>query len=206
MKIEFFHDVICSYCFPMSARMRKIAERYENIEIIHRSFALAWKDEDYIRQFGSREAVKDKVVSHWHLANENDDEHRMNIEQMKDADFNFPLSRSALIACESARKVGGEIAYWNAFDSIQNKLFVESKNIESDKVLEEAIINAGIDKDKWIKFYKSPSTERDVLKDMELSDKYNINVVPTLIINGDVILAGAQSEIIIENVIKDMLK
>jgi predicted DsbA family dithiol-disulfide isomerase len=45
-KIEFFHDVICSFCFPMSARMSRIAKNYSNIEIIHHSFALGWKAEE----------------------------------------------------------------------------------------------------------------------------------------------------------------
>ena len=55
IKIEFFHDAICSFCFPMSARMRLIAKKYNNVEINHRSFALGWEAEDFIQSFGSRE-------------------------------------------------------------------------------------------------------------------------------------------------------
>lgn len=38
--IEFFHDVICSFCFPMSYRMRRLQEMMPDVEIVHRSFAL----------------------------------------------------------------------------------------------------------------------------------------------------------------------
>lgn len=33
VKIEFFHDVICSFCFPMSYRMRQLVEQMEYVEI-----------------------------------------------------------------------------------------------------------------------------------------------------------------------------
>ncbi len=50
MKIEFFHDVICSFCFPMSHRMREIQKRYPNVEIIHRSFSLEGVTSDSINR------------------------------------------------------------------------------------------------------------------------------------------------------------
>ena len=58
MKIEFVHDVICSFCFPMSHRMRKIDEKYSNVEITHRSFALGGEVDNFKAMFGSHEAVK----------------------------------------------------------------------------------------------------------------------------------------------------
>lgn len=43
LEIEFFHDVICSFCFSMFYRLRKTIEPYQNIKVIHRSFALDWE-------------------------------------------------------------------------------------------------------------------------------------------------------------------
>lgn len=60
MKIEFFHDVICSFCFPMSDRMHEIQQEFPEIELIHRSFALGWSANDFETMFGSRSAVKKK--------------------------------------------------------------------------------------------------------------------------------------------------
>ena len=149
IKIEFFHDAICSFCFPMSARMRRISKKYNNLDIIHRSFALAWEEESFIRDFGSREAVKPEVLNHWAAANKNDDEHRFNIEGMYKTDFNFPISKPALKVAKAAGLVAGEAMYWDVFDRIQHKLFVESKNIEDITVLEEAVKETNINFSDW---------------------------------------------------------
>lgn len=202
LKIEFFHDVICSFCFPMSARMRKVAKRFNNIEINHRSFALAWSEEDFIRQFGSREAVKLEVLGHWKHANQNDDEHRFNIEGMNKTDFNFPLSKPGLIAAKAAGIIGGDKMYWDLFDKIQNKMFVESKNIEDIAVLEEAVREANIPFEEWKKQFNNPETEKAVVSDVELARAYGIHSVPILVINQKYAISGAQSEEVIINALE----
>ena len=55
MQVEFFHDVICSFCFPMSYRMRKVAAKYPKLNITHRSFALELEAEKFIRMFDFHE-------------------------------------------------------------------------------------------------------------------------------------------------------
>ena len=60
LKIEFFHDVICSFCFPNVCKNAQGCKDLIILRINHLSFALAWSEEDFIRQFGSREAVKQK--------------------------------------------------------------------------------------------------------------------------------------------------
>ncbi|NLK99837.1 MAG: DsbA family protein [Clostridiales bacterium] len=199
IKIEFFHDAICSFCFPMSARMRRISKKYNNLDIIHRSFALAWEEESFIRDFGSREAVKPEVLNHWAAANKNDDEHRFNIEGMYKTDFNFPISKPALKVAKAAGLVAGEAMYWDVFDRIQHKLFVESKNIEDITVLEEAVKETNINFSDWKAKFEDNETEKAVLADLELAERYGINVVPTLIINEKYSLAGAVSQEEIES-------
>lgn len=206
IKIEFFHDVICSFCFPMSYRMRKITEKYNDIKIIHRSFALGYKDDDFIRSFGSREAVKDEVISHWDKANQNDDEHRFNIEGMRNKKFDFPLSRKPLLAAKAAEVIGGQDAYWDLFDELQKRLFMENENIEEDYVIEEAVRNISINFEDWKKAYEDSDTEDLVVKDIELAKSYNIYSVPSLVINEKYLLSGAQEQSIIENAIMQIAK
>jgi len=201
--IEFFHDVICSFCFPMSARMRRIVNKYNNIKIIHRSFALGWGAEDFIQSFGSREVVKQEVLKHWAHANKNDDEHRFNIEGMRNTDFNFPISKPGLLAAKAAQIIGGEDMYWDVFDCVQHKLFVENKNVEDITVLEEAVKETNISFDDWKKQFEKKETEEAVLKDLELAHTYGINSVPTLVINQKYAINGAQSE---ENIIKALTR
>ena len=201
IQIEFFHDAICSFCFPMSARMRKIAKKYNNIEINHRSFALGWEAEDFIRSFGSREAVKPEVLGHWAHANENDDEHRFNIEGMRQTAFNFPISQPGLKAAKAAGLIGGEALYWDVFDRIQHKLFVQNKNIEELAVLEEAVKETSISFAAWKEQFESAETEKAVLEDLELVRAYGVRSAPTLVINQKYALSGAQSLAAIEKVL-----
>lgn len=206
IKIEFFHDVICSFCFPMSARMRRIAQKYNNLEIIHRSFALGWEAEDFIRAFGSREAVKPEVLGHWAHANQNDDEHRFNIEGMRQTDFNFPLSKPSLKAAKAAGLIGGDNMYWDVFDRLQYKLFVENKNIEDLAVLEEAVRETSISFTDWQAQFEKDETEKAVLADLELAQAYGVNSAPTLIINQKYAITGAQSQEEIEKVLARISK
>lgn len=191
IKIEFFHDVICSFCFPMSARMRRIAENYSNIEIIHRSFALGWEPEDFISSFGSREAVKVEVLSHWAHANDNDEEHRFNIEGMGQTDFDFPISKPGLIAAKAAGLIGGDNMYWDVFDKLQSKLFVENKNIEDIAVIEEAVKETDISFADWKIQFVNDETEQAVLADLQLVQAYGVNSAPTLVINQKYSISGA---------------
>lgn len=193
MKIEFFHDVICSFCFPMSHNMRKLAEKYPDIEIVHRSFALAWEPDDMVNMFGSREGATAKIVPHWEKANQHDELGRFNMEGMLKTEFLFPISRQPLLAAKAAGMVGGESAYWDAFDAIQNKLYVRNQNIEDDAVLEEAIREAGIDVDAWKEAYLSKECEEKVLEDFELAKKYNVSSVPSLIVDEEKMVFGALS-------------
>lgn len=206
MRIEFFHDAICSFCFPMSARMRRIAAKYPEIEIVHRSFALGWEERDFIRMFGSRAAVKPEVLSHWAHANENDDEHRFQIEGMRKQRFDFPLSRPALIAAKAAGILGGEGAYWDAFDRIQHKLFVENKNVEDYAVLEEAIRETDLDFAKWQALFLDPATEQKVLDDIQMAREYGVHSVPTLVINGNHVVSGALKQDKLEALIERYLR
>lgn len=102
MKIEFFHDVICSFCFPMSYRMREIEKLYPEIEIIHRSFPLVWEVKTFDLMFGNRKNAKQEILKHWQHADENDDLHRFNIEGMQKQIFDFPSSKNALLAAKAS--------------------------------------------------------------------------------------------------------
>ncbi len=191
MKIEFFHDVICSFCFPMSANMRQIDEKYDQVEIIHRSFALGYKPEHFIQVFGSRQAVKDEVVSHWEDANKIDEKHRFNIEGMKEADFDFPTSRLPLIAAKAAGLIGDQYTYWEAFDALQHGLFVENRNIEETEVIESIIAQTSLYYEAWHKQFYNPESEEKVLEDLDLCRQLHIFSAPSLVVEDKYLFKGA---------------
>jgi predicted DsbA family dithiol-disulfide isomerase len=191
--IEFFHDVICSFCFPMSYRMRKLAGMMPEVEVVHRSFALVKEEYDFDRMFGSRAAAKNEILSHWEHANQNDDLHRFNIQGMRQTNFPFPTSMKGLIACKAAFFVGGDALYWDVFDALQNALFVQNRNIGEQNIIDDIIRETDIDFNLWKRHYEDPKTKEAVEDDLLLAEQYGINSVPCLIINGKHRVSGAQS-------------
>ncbi len=192
MTIEFFHDVICSFCFPMSYRMRKIKELMPDVDIVHRSYALVKNESDFDMMFGSRAAAKDEVLGHWAHANQNDDLHRFNIEGMRKANFPFPSSMKVLTACKAAYFTGGNDAYWDVFDALQNALFVKSLNIEDLAIIEQCVKESGVDFEQWQNHFNSNETKAAVESDLQLVKDYGIRGVPCLIIDGKYQISGAQ--------------
>jgi len=202
MKVEFFHDVICSFCFPMSYRMRKVADKYPKLDITHRSFALGWSEEQFIQMFGSHEAVKDEVLNHWDHANQNDDLSRFNIKGMKQENFLFPTSKLGLTAAKAAGIIGGQSAYWEVFDGIQNALFVESRDIADTEVLETIVQETSIPFEDWKEQFENPETEQAVLEDLKLVQSYGIQGAPALVVEGKYLISGAQPQEVIEETLE----
>ncbi len=203
--IEFFHDVICSFCFPMSYRMRQLQEMMPDVQIVHRSYALVKSVEDFDFMFGSRVAAKTEIMSHWEHANQNDDLHRFNISGMRETDFLFPTSMNALIACKAAYFVAGDAGYWDLFDNLQNALFVQNQNIEEKEIIDDCVRNSSIDFDAWEQHYNSKKTKDAVEKDFLLVKEYNIQGVPCLVINGKQQISGAQPLSRIVQIINDII-
>ena len=103
IQIEFFHDVLCAWCYVLSPRVKKLIEKYPNeIILIHRAFALAPSERSLEYMFDSKEAAKQEILEHWRAANENDPEHRINAELMETRDFDYPYSMPGLLACKAA--------------------------------------------------------------------------------------------------------
>lgn len=191
--IEFFHDVICSFCFPMSYRMRELQKMIPEVDIVHRSYALVRSEGDFDGMFGSRAAAKEEILGHWAHANQNDDLHRFNLSGMRQADFPFPTSMKALIACKAAYFAAGDAGYWDVFDALQNALFVNSQNIEEQEVLERCVRESNIDIAVWAQHAQSDETRAAVEEDLLLAEAYGIRSVPCLIIDGKYRVSGAQS-------------
>lgn len=186
--IEFFHDVICSFCFPMSYRMRQLQAALPHAKILHRSFALVWQEEDLDQMFGDRGAAKEEILTHWARANLLDDLGRFNIPGMRRANFPFPTSVLPLLACEAARRTAGEAGYWDMFDALQHAFFSQSQNIGDPEVVERCAHRTHLCFDHWLRYYHDPATRGMLEQDLRLVEQYGIRQVPTLVINGTQLL------------------
>lgn len=202
LEIEFFHDVICSFCFPMSHRMRNITDKYNNLKITHRSFALAWEVSNLESMFGSHAAVKGEVLKHWQAANQNDDAHRFNIEGMRETPFNFPHSQPGLITAKAAGIIGGDEAYWEVFDKLQEGLFIRNLNIADEEVIADLVKETSLDFNRWKEQEEKAETKAAVLADLQRVSAYGIQGAPALVINQKYLVSGAQPQEVVEQAIK----
>lgn len=202
IKIEFFHDVLCSYCFPMSYRMRRVKAKMPELSITHRAYILIESERDYKRMFGSREEAKNTIVKHWEDAARYDELKRFNAEGMMKTAFPFPTSMPPLRACKAALSVAGEEAEWDLFDSLQMALYSENLNLEDEEVLKSRVSACGINVEAWLESYHSSLTRDAVITDMNIADLRGVEVVPSLVMNGRVILSGLKSPEEIERAIR----
>ena len=191
MQVEFFHDVLCAWCFALSPRMRRLVAEFPEIEVIHRSFALASDADRLVEMFGSKEAAKREILNHWRNANENDDEHRIHTEDMALRTFDYPYSMPGLRACKSAELQGGQLAHWNMFDRIQKAHLVETQNIADFNVLLQCADEVGLDTERFKNDFESDATLDAIYQDSYTAKELGVNAVPSLLINGRKLLSGA---------------
>lgn len=182
MKVEFFHSVLCGHCFIMSNRIRKIVNNYPEIEIIHRSYPLRWDHSKDKQLFENDEAFKADNLRKWELANKIDEEHRFNIEGLKNMSFDMPTARRSMIAIQAGVLAGGN--KWDLFDRFQHALYVDIRNIEDEDVIAEIVIEAGIDFSEFLLYYEDPKTEQKVVSDFDLADQYGLTLVPAMVVEG----------------------
>lgn len=182
--IEFFHDVICSFCFPMSYRMRQLQAAMPQVRILHRSYALVWDNGDPARAADDPVPSRAELLTHWARASRLDDLDRFNLSGMAGADFPFPSSVLPLLACQAGRRTAGEAGYWDMFDALQHALFVQCLNIGDTQVVERCARRTHLDFGQWQRHYRDPATRAQVEEDFRLVSRYGVRQVPTLVVDG----------------------
>jgi len=169
-----------------------VVERYPEIVVEHRCFALAPAPEAIVAVFGSRAEGKREILQHWRAANANDDEHRINADLMASRPFDYPHSMPGLMACKAAEQQGGREAHWAMFDRVQRAHLTECLNIGDDEVLRTCAADVGLDVERWERDYRSPEVVEAVERDFARARLYGITGVPTLVAEGSYVLVGAQ--------------
>jgi predicted DsbA family dithiol-disulfide isomerase len=165
----------------MSSRIREIVQDYPEINIIHRSHPLRWDNQ---------EEVNSDWEKKWEIANRIDEKHRFNIEGMKEKDFKMPTARLAMIAIRAGTLAGGD--EWALFDRFQEALYVENLNIADEEVIAQIITDAGIDFKTFLKYYEDPETERMEEADFKRAEKYELELIPALVVEEKHVIEGTK--------------
>jgi predicted DsbA family dithiol-disulfide isomerase len=192
VRVEFFHDVLCAWCYALSPRVRRLAKEHPEVQIVHRCFALAPTPEAIVAIFGSKERGKREILNHWRAANANDDQHRINADLMASRPFDYPYSMPGLLACKAAEAQGGPAAHWDMFDRVQRAHLTECVNIADFEVLRRCAEEVGLDVGRWEEDYHSARVRQLVQADLDRAQALGVTAVPTLVAEGRFALVGAQ--------------
>ncbi len=175
------------------------------VQVEHRCFALAPDPEAISRIFGSPEAGKAEIMTHWEAAASHPDGERINVALMRQREFPYPYSMPGLLACKAAELQGGQEAHWDMFDRVQRAHAVEARNIADFEVLRDCAREVGLDLERWERDFRSPEVERRVQADLQEAARRGIHAVPTLILNDRWVVQGAVPEGFLRQVIADLL-
>lgn len=191
ISIEFYHDVLCAWCYALSPRIRKLSRQYPNVQVCHRSFTLSPTKERISEMFGSKAEGKRQIIEHWKAANINDDEHRINAGLMADKKFDYPYSMPAAMACKAAEFQAGHAGHWDYFDAVQKAHLSDCFNINEPEVLLNVARSLKLDMVQFKKDFQSGKAKAEVESDMRMAQEKGIQSVPSIVINGTHKISGA---------------
>lgn len=178
----------------LSPRVRRLkAEFGDALEIHHRCFALAPSQAHITQMFGSPEAAKREVLTHWEAANRHDDERRIRADLMASRPFPYPHSMPGLLACKAAEQQGGAAAHWDCFDRVQRAHLTECRNIADADVLLDVAHELGLDVARFAADMQSAAVRQAVGADCAEAATHGIRAVPTLVVGDRRLLQGAVS-------------
>ncbi len=175
------------------------------VQVEHRCFALAPDPTQITRMFGSPEAGKAEIMTHWEAAAFHSDGEAINPELMRSRPFPYPYSMPGLLACKAAELQGGPAAHWDMFDQVQRTHAIEAHNIADPEVLRECAVEAGLDLSRWERDFRSPETRHAVQRDLAEAQARGIYAVPTLVFNDRWSLSGAVPEAMLRRIVDDIL-
>jgi len=192
LKVDYFHDVICGWCYVLSPRLRLLADEL-NLDVYHHTFALSPNKEHMKQNFGSLAQAKETILGHWQQCALADDQDRINVEGMRKQSFDYPTSHLGLLACKAAQIQTGEQGHWDYFDAVQDAHMSENRNIDDPEVLINLAEIQGLNVQQFTHDLNNPQREIELSQDKELAQKMGITSVPSLVINQRWQISGAQS-------------
>lgn len=184
LTIDFFHDVVCCWCFNISSRMRVLASEL-NLEIRHRTFVLQASPEEMAGRWGTPDEARETILGHWSVCRQVSDRPEMiNISKMQRATFHYPHGWTAALACKAAERLGGQSAHWNMFDCIQSAHLTDALNIADRTVLDDLARDIGLNIDAFTNAMADSATAQAVEEDRQRARALQVRSIPALIVRG----------------------
>lgn len=182
LTVDFFHDVVCCWCFNISSRIRCLADEFD-LDIRHRSFVLQASREQMAERWGTPAEARETILGHWSVCREvSDRPDLIDVEAMRMARFDYPHGFEAALACKAAEAIGGQAAHWDLFDRIQLAHLSEARDIADPEVLADAARDIGLDAEAFARAMADPATARAVEADRRAARLLQVRTIPALIV------------------------
>jgi putative protein-disulfide isomerase len=189
LKVEFFHDAVCAWCFVLAPRLQQLQAEL-NLDIQHRTFILQTSREAMIERFGSMSQAKQTILEHWRACAEAEDTPRINIEGMRQQAFDYPSGLLAGLACQAATLLADNSGHGRMFERLQEAHLMENRNIGDHATVLTLAEEAGLDTAAFaLAFYEqAPQLLHD---ELAMGQRLGIRSVPSLVIDGRFLVSGA---------------
>ncbi|MBI1418886.1 MAG: thioredoxin domain-containing protein [Limimaricola sp.] len=182
LTIDFFHDVVCCWCFNISSRMRSLVEEFR-LDIRHRTFVLQDSPAEMAARWGTPEQAREAILGHWAACRQASDRpERVDIEAMRTAPFDYPHGMTAALGCKAAERLGGQAAHWDMFDRLQKAHLTEARNVADPATVLDAACELGFEAAAFADLFDDPATARAVQADRRHASAHQVRSIPTLII------------------------
>lgn len=180
LTVDFFHDVVCGWCYVMSPRLRQVAAEL-GIVVRQRSVVLQESPEDMRQAFGSMERAKQVILGHWEACALHDDQPRIDVEGMRAERFDYPSGMAGALACQAAHLQAGDAGHWDMFDAIQRAHLSEHRNIGDTATLLDIAVEKGYGRDEFSALMQGAEALQCVQADRAAAARLAIHSIPTLI-------------------------
>lgn len=182
LTLEFFHDVVCGWCFNLSPRLRALARDFD-LDIRHRTFVLQDSPARMAEVFGSPAAAKETILGHWAAcAAASDAPERFAIDRMRAAAFDYPHGLPGALACQAAQRLGGQDGHWRLFDALQDAHLSQARNVADTEVLVDVARSVGFDGATFRYCLMDGRTRMAVEADRAMARHLGVRSVPTVIV------------------------
>jgi len=182
--IDFYHDVVCAWCFNISSRMRTLAAEF-GLDIRHRTFVLQDSKEAMAERWGTPEQARETILGHWaNCQRASDHPERINIKGMRRARFDYPHGMVAALACKAAELISGQAGHWDMFDRLQSAHITEARDIADYDVVVDLAASLGHDRAAFHALLVDPGTARRVEADRRRARRFQVRSIPALIVLG----------------------
>ncbi|QGA54261.1 thioredoxin domain-containing protein [Sulfolobus sp. E5-1-F] len=205
VKITFFHDVLCPFCFVTSRRLRSVVRKFnDEIVVKHKAFMIISSLDDLKAAAPTEEEARELFKQEFSIIKRYFPDYDPE-KVIGKGKITWVWSLPPLMACKAAEYQKGDNGYWDYFDKAQEKFFLEGENVNDDNVLIEIAEKIGLDIERFKEDFKSKKARMSVYEDEAEAHAMGIRGVPALLVNDYWLIRGVQEETYLESVIEDLL-